>query len=73
MLLFYLVLVDKYVPTSSGCGCNSDLPWITTLVLKKIRQKCKAWIKYPVNGLKLYMKLINHQVYRGVSQQQSLP
>ena len=32
----FAVLLDKYVPTSSGCGHNSDPLWITTLVLKKI-------------------------------------
>ena len=42
----FKVLLDKYIPVSSTAPSNTSTPWLTKLVLKKIKQKRKAWIKY---------------------------
>ena len=42
----FKVLLDKYVPVSSTASSNTSKPWLTKLVLKKIKQKRKAWSKY---------------------------
>ena len=42
----FKVLLDKYVPVSSTASGNTSTPRLTKLVLKKIKQKRKAWSKY---------------------------
>lgn len=42
----FKILLDKYIPVSSTAPGSSKPPWLTKLVLKKIKQKRKAWFKY---------------------------
>ena len=42
----FKVLLDKYIPVSSTASSNTSTLWLIKLVLKKIKQKRKAWIKY---------------------------
>ena len=39
----FKVLLVKYVSVSSTALSNTSTPWLTKLVLKKIKQKRKAW------------------------------
>ena len=58
----FLGLLDKYVPTSTSSGHDFDPPWMTKQVLKKTRQKRKAWFKYRITHLLIdYLEYAKHR------------